>query len=92
MYKQKKNPDTSTLLTAANDGKKRHKLLEHWKIIAFYLFMYDIFAINFSYFLGLWMRFDFYFSNIPREYLDAFLKFAPFYTIFSLIQSLYLKQ
>ncbi len=84
MYKQKKNPDTSTLLTAANDGKKRHKLLEHWKIIAFYLFMYDIFAINFSYFLGLWMRFDFYFSNIPREYLDAFLKFAPFYTIFSL--------
>lgn len=43
--------------------------------------VYDIIAVNFSYFLGLWLRFDLQYSNIPREYLSAFLKFAPVYTV-----------
>lgn len=68
------------------DGVRAQKRrMEHWEMIAVYLFLYDVIALNFSYFFGLWLRFDLQFSNIPKEYLHAFLKFAPFYTIFSAI-------
>lgn len=63
----------------------REKKIEHWEIISIYLALYDIFAINFSYFAGLWIRFDLHYSKIPQEYLSAFLKFAPFYTVFTII-------
>lgn len=59
--------------------------LEHWKLIALYLLIYDIVTINLSYFIGLWLRFDLPYSKIPSEYLMAFIKFAPFYTAFSII-------
>ena len=62
----------------------KKKRLEHWQIIALYLVIYDILAINFSYFFGLWLRFDLRFSSIPIEYLHSFLKFAPIYTIFTI--------
>ena len=62
----------------------KKKRLEHWQIIALYLVVYDIMAINFSYFFGLWLRFDLHFSSIPIEYLHSFLKFAPIYTIFTI--------
>lgn len=63
----------------------RKSKIEHWKIISIYLVIYDILAVNFSYFAGLLLRFDLHYSNIPKEYLEAFLKFAPFYTVFSII-------
>ena len=59
--------------------------LEHWKLIVLYLLIYDIVTINLSYFIGLWLRFDLQYSKIPSEYLMAFIKFAPFYTAFSII-------
>lgn len=59
--------------------------LEHWKVIALYLLIYDIVTINLSYFIGLWLRFDLQYSKIPSEYLMSFIKFAPFYTAFSII-------
>ncbi len=59
--------------------------LEHWKVIALYLLIYDIVTINFSYFIGLWLRFDLHYSKIPSEYLMAFVRFAPFYTAFTII-------
>lgn len=59
--------------------------LEHCKLIALYLLIYDIVTINLSYFIGLWLRFDLQYSKIPSEYLMAFIKFAPFYTVFSII-------
>ena len=65
-----------------NNGVMR---LEHWKLIALYLLIYDIVTINLSYFIGLWLRFDLQYSKIPSEYLMAFIKFAPFYTVFSII-------
>ena len=68
----------------SNSVRKR-KPIEHWKIIAFYLIIYDIVAVNFSYFFGLLLRFDLAYSSIPENYLSAFLRFAPFYTVFSLI-------
>ena len=57
--------------------------LKHWEIIALYLFIYDVIVINASYFAGLLLRFDMRYSSIPEEYLNAFLKFVPFYTIFT---------
>lgn len=64
-----------------NERKKRK--LEHWQVIALYLMIYDVIAVNAAYFLGLWFRFDCTYSAIPGEYLSAYLKFAPWYTVFS---------
>ena len=58
-----------------NDVKGKEKRFEHWQIIAAYLVIYDIFAVNFSYFLGLLLRFDFSFTKIPTEYIHAMLRF-----------------
>ena len=67
--------------------KQEHKKrkLEHWQVIALYLVVYDVIAVNAAYFLGLWFRFDCTYSAIPGEYLSAYLKFAPWYTVFSII-------
>ena len=64
--------------------KMKKKKIEHWQMIALYLVIYDVIAINFSYFFGLWLRFDLRFTSIPTEYLGAFFKFAPIYTIFTI--------
>ncbi len=61
------------------------KKIDHWKVIALYLVIYDIFVVNASYLLALWLRFDTKFSLVPEVYLYSFLKFSPFYTILSLI-------
>ena len=69
-------------------GRKLQRIrrrIEHWQIIAFYLVVYDIAAVNLSYFGALWLRFDLRFSSIPETYLSAFLKFAPFYTVFCIL-------
>lgn len=65
--------------------------LKHWEIIALYLFIYDVIVINASYFAGLLLRFDMRYSSIPEEYLNAFLKFTPFYTIFTVAVFLVLR-
>ncbi|MCD7791674.1 MAG: hypothetical protein LUH55_14475, partial [Bacteroides thetaiotaomicron] len=49
--------------------------IQHWKVI----------AIAFSYFFGLWLRFDFQFTNIPTEYLYSYVRFIPFYIIASIL-------
>ena len=59
--------------------------IRHWKIIALYLLVYDVIVINASWFFGLLLRFDLRYSSIPPEYLNAYLKFAPFYTLFTVI-------
>ena len=48
----------------------------------FYLFFFDIFAVNFAYFFALLLRFDFRFHDIPEIYFSGFAMFAPFYSIF----------
>lgn len=45
---------------------------------------YDIMAINISYFLALWIRFDGVFSEIPEKYLDPYVYFIPIYTVICL--------
>ncbi len=46
---------------------------------------YDIMAINISYFVALWIRFDGVFSEIPEKYLDPYVDFIPIYTVISLV-------
>ena len=54
--------------------KKRR--IEHWHKITLLLFAYDFIAVNLSYFMGLWFRFDCQFSNIPEDLLKNYLVFV----------------
>lgn len=49
------------------------------------LAVYDIMAVNVSYFLALLFRFDGFFSQIPDYYVRAYVKFIPIYTIMCLV-------
>lgn len=49
------------------------------------LSVYDIMAVNVSYFLALLFRFDGFFSQIPDYYVRAYVKFIPIYTILCLV-------
>ncbi|MDD7355417.1 MAG: nucleoside-diphosphate sugar epimerase/dehydratase [Oscillospiraceae bacterium] len=66
-------------------GSKRKFKLEHWHIVAVLLSVYDIMAVNFSYFLALWLRFDGVFSSIPKEYLTPYIHFIPINTVVSIL-------
>ena len=59
--------------------KKIH--LEHWHKIAALLAVYDFVAVNVSYLLALWFRFDCRFTSIPLEYLGAYGKFVPSFSL-----------
>ena len=60
---------------------KRRLTLTHWKIITIYLIIFDVIAVNFSYFFALLLRFDLQYSNIPNNYLQAFIHFSPIYSV-----------
>lgn len=66
-----------------NNLIRHHKLIEHWHKIALLIALYDIAVINLAYFMALWLRFDLKYSSIPNNYLNAYVKFAPIYTIAS---------
>ncbi|MCI8661448.1 MAG: polysaccharide biosynthesis protein [Lachnospiraceae bacterium] len=46
------------------------------------LLLYDIGAVNLSFFLALWFRFDCQYSMIPGVYMEPFFRFAPVYSLF----------
>ena len=55
----------------------------HLKDLLFML--YDMASVTVAYFFALWFRFDCQFSEIPENYLTAWLKFAPIYAIISVV-------
>lgn len=63
---------------------KRRLKIQHWKLIAAGLMLYDAAAIAFFYFLGLWLRFDFQYSMISGEYLHSYAQFIPVYMVLSI--------
>ena len=69
----------------------RRRRLQHWQMITLFLLVYDLCAVNAAYFLALWLRFDLRYSLIPDRYLQAFLHFAPFYSVFCLAVFFYLR-
>lgn len=68
-----------------NDCRSARKLFKHWSKKTVLLQIYDIAVIIGSYFLALWLGFDCRFSEIPNEYLTAWLKFAPIYACVSIL-------
>ncbi len=61
------------------------KKIQHWHIIAGFLMIYDIIAINLSHLLALLLRYDFRYSMIPEEFIQGFVRFAPVYTVAGLL-------
>ena len=53
------------------DIQEKSFKLQHWQYIALLMMIYDYIAIVFSYFLALWVRFDFHFALIPEDYYQA---------------------
>ena len=64
---------------------KKSPHLEHWQKISIFLVCYDIIAVNLAYVLALWFRFDCRVSIIPQNYWNAFVHFAPIYTVLCLL-------
>jgi len=62
---------------------KRTKVFEHWHFVALFLIIYDLVVGAGSYFIALWLRFDCRFTEIPYEYLIAWLRFMPIYVVVS---------
>lgn len=56
-----------------------------WMKRAFILLFLDVISILVSYLAALLMRFDFIFSNIPREYLDGYFWSMPYWVIVTVV-------
>ena len=65
--------------------KSRAFYIEHWQVIALFLMAYDFITIAFSYFFGLWLRFDFVFTKIPVAYLSVYYKFIIPYALMCVV-------
>ena len=66
--------------------RKTHAFyIEHWQVIAAILAVYDFVTICFSYFSGLWLRFDFKFTLIPEVYLSVYYKFIIPYALICIV-------
>ncbi|MBE6916147.1 MAG: polysaccharide biosynthesis protein [Ruminococcaceae bacterium] len=69
-----------------NSGtKSRHFHIRHWHVINLFLLLYDAIAVNAAYFFGLWLRFDFQFTEIPDVYFDAWRIFTPVNTVIAVV-------
>lgn len=64
--------------------KYKSPRIEHWQVMNFGLFIYDIFVVNVAFFLALMLRFDFHYSEIPTYYLEPYMQFTPIYTVLCL--------
>lgn len=71
-------------LSKTSSGKRKFHI-ETWQIKAIFLMAYDVMAINISYFIALWIRYDGIFTEIPVEFLDPYVYFIPIYTVISLV-------
>lgn len=69
-----------------NIGKKQKKWKwEHWQWVFVMLVMYDVFAIHAAYFLALWGRFDFAYSQIPPRYLNFYMYSITLYALICIV-------
>lgn len=74
-----------------SSNKYKKQGLQHWQVIALFLLCYDILAVNISYLIALWLRFDFRIAAIPSFYMDTWKLMAIWYTIFSIVVFYYLR-
>lgn len=60
--------------------------ITHWKWVAAFVALYDVFAVNIAYFVALWLRFDCAFTQVVNtEYFEAWLKFSGIYGVICLL-------
>ena len=92
MKDKKEYQNTGDRITQGREEPSRNKKsgrgtrrLEHWQLIALLLMVYDFAAVNLSYFLALWFRFDCKYSAIKKTFLMAWRQFIPIYSIFVLV-------
>ena len=64
---------------------KRKRRLEHWQILACMLVAYDFIALISAYFIALWGRFDFVYSQIPARFLNNYERFIAYYAIGAIV-------
>lgn len=83
MDKNKKSDSNNRVPT--NKENNNHSLFKNWRLIDLFLMLYDLIAVSVSYFLALWLRFDCHFSEIPEQYLTAWMKFTPIYAVVSIL-------
>ena len=69
----------------AGRNKKAKHLLTHSDTVKLMLLAYDAVILNIAFFAALWIRFDCRFAQIPVQYMTAFLKFTPIYTLSSVL-------
>jgi FlaA1/EpsC-like NDP-sugar epimerase len=71
------------------DIKHSKSRIEHWQMIAVILVLYDIVAVNLSYFLALWIRFEARFSLLfvpgNEAYFRIYLIFIPIYAVICIL-------
>ena len=63
--------------------RKSRIKVKHWQKIMLFLLVYDVFAVTVPYYIALLLRFELRLSQIPRIYLESWMKFAPFYALIS---------
>ena len=72
---ENKNPETSA------KNSKTVRTFDRLRPTDLLLAGYDFVAVIAAYFIALWLRFDCNFTEIPSDYLMAWLKFAPIYAV-----------
>ena len=73
---------------SGGDDRQR---LPHGQGVTYLLMLYDAIAVNISYFLALWLRFDCRFNSIGEQYMNAWKGFTLIYTVICLAVFAFLK-
>ncbi len=62
-------------------GKKKRSLFDSFYAASFLLMFCDIVASAMSYYVALWIRYDCRYSEVPRDFFNAWLGFMPVYAV-----------
>lgn len=90
--KKTRSSEKIGLDSSKKSGFKKNRLPKgNLQVIDFVLLLYDIGAVNLSFFLALWFRFDCQYSMIPDIYLEPFFKFSPIYSFLCVLTFSYFR-
>ena len=81
----KKQDKVSSDKSSVNKRKNRFLSFERLYTKDLLFMLYDMVAVTAAYFFALWFRFDCRYSEIPPDYLMAWLKFVPIYMAISIV-------
>lgn len=68
-----------------NIRKKKDKNEVTWWHRAMMIMLMDIIIILVCYFFALWIRFDFVFSAIPREFIEGYVRAMPYWCVVTVV-------